>query len=97
MAVPGLRFHYDLSREVAYCFRRWEQLFERKGIRGFAVGTQIGQTLPCLLDTGDVTGGNPPECQVGAIEALKPLMALLQHLAMPTLVDESREIGETGP
>ncbi len=35
---------------------------------GFTMGTQVSQTLLCLLDSGDVAGGNPPECQVGAIE-----------------------------
>ncbi len=95
--LPSLPFHYDLSREVAGCFRRWERLFEGKGIRGLAVGTQVGQSLLCLLDTGDVTGGNPPECQVGAIKALKPLKALLQHPTVPTLVDEGGEIGEASP
>src|SRR5260370_7914896 len=90
-------FLYDLSRKVADCFRCWERSFEGKGIRGLAVGTQVGQTLLCLLDTGDMTGGNPPECQVGAIEALKPLKALLQYLAVPTLVDEGGEIGEASP
>ncbi len=61
------------------------------------MGTQIGKTLFCLLDTGNVTRGHPPEGYVWAIEALKPLMALLQYLTVPTLVDEGRKIGETGP
>src|SRR5712664_3494047 len=86
----SLSFHYDLSRQLTDCFRRWERLFERKGIRGLSVGTQVCQTLLCLLDTGDVTGGNPPEGQVGAIEGLKPL-------TVPALVDKGREIGEAGP
>src|SRR5260370_15625412 len=61
----SLSFHYELSRQLTDCFRRWERLFERKGIRGLSVGTQVCQTLLCLLDTGDVTGGEPPQSHVG--------------------------------
>src|SRR6266851_365824 len=93
----SLSFHYDLSWQLTDCFWRWERLLERKGIRGLSVGTQVCQTLLCLLDTGNVTGGNPPEGQVGAIEGLKPLTALLHHLTVPALVDKGREIGEAGP
>ena len=64
---------------------------------GFTMGTQIGKTLFCLLDSGNVTRGHPPESYIWAIEALKPLMALLQYLTVLTLVDEGRKIGETGP
>ena len=63
--------------EVAYCFRRRKQLFERKGIRRLSVGAQVGQALLCLLDIGDVAGGNPPESQVWTFEALKPVATLL--------------------
>jgi hypothetical protein len=34
----------------------------------------------CFLDSGNVTWGYPPEGYVRAIEALKPLLALLQYL-----------------
>src|SRR5260370_7637851 len=90
-------FLYDLSRKVADCFRCWERSFEGKGIRGLAVGTQVGQTLLCLLDTGDVTGGHPPEGQVGAIEALKPLKAPLQYLAVPTSLDQGAGYARATP
>src|SRR6266705_6307103 len=64
---------------------------------GFTMGTQVSQTLLCLLDSGNMTRGHQPEGYVWAIEALKPLRALLQYLTVPTLVDEGRKIGETGP
>src|SRR5258708_8028012 len=93
----SLSFYYELSRQLTDCFRRWERLFERKGIRGLSVGTQVCQTLLCLLDTGDVTGGNPPESPGGAIERLKPLTALLHHLTVPTLLHKGRRNCTTSP
>src|SRR5438105_4572688 len=67
--------------EVAYCFWRWEWHFERKGIRGFAMGTQVGEMLFCLFDCRNVTRGHPAEDYIRAIETLKPLLALLQYLS----------------
>src|SRR5712692_3176113 len=61
------------------------------------MSTQMGQAFLCLLYTGYVTTGNPPECHVWALELLKPLAALLQHLAMPTLVDKGGEISQRCP
>ena len=47
-------FHYDMSWEITYRLWRWERFFERKGVRSFSVGTQVGQALFCLLNSGNV-------------------------------------------
>ncbi len=84
-----LLFSNDFGQGFAGFFRRWKHFFEGKGIGRFTVSAQVSKALLRLLYTGDVTGGNPPEGQVGTIEALKPLAALLQHLTVLALVDKS--------
>ena len=95
--LPSLPFHYDLSREVAGCFRRWERLFEGKSIRCLSMSTQVVKALLCLFYPGDVTTGNPPEGRIRTIEPLEPLAALLQYRTVAALVDKGGEIGETCP
>jgi hypothetical protein len=87
--IPNLPFQYWLYWNVAYCFWCWERLFERKGAKSFAMKAQVGETLFGLFDCGNVTRWHPPEGYIRAIEALKPLLALLQYLAVLTFVDEN--------
>ena len=54
-----------------------EVLGKPERVWGCAMFLVVFQPLTALGDRGDVTRGNPPECQVGTIEALKPGVTFL--------------------